>query len=72
MVPTSLHPRNDVARMMAMRKMDEALGALDLRALHLLATVLRLRSVTRAAEELGLSQPAASRALAHLRRALGD
>lgn len=56
-----------------MQKMnDRATGHLDLRSLRFLAQVLSLRSVTRAGEVMGLSQPAASRLLAQLRRALGD
>lgn len=47
-------------------------GHIDLRALRFLALVLETRSVTRAGEVLGLSQPAASRLLSQLRRALGD
>jgi DNA-binding transcriptional LysR family regulator len=46
--------------------------ALALRDLRLLAALLETRSVTRAGEAFGLSQPAASRAVARLRRALGD
>ena len=45
---------------------------LDLNLLRLFDAVWRLRSVSRAAEELGLSQPAASQGLARLRRHLGD
>ena len=55
-----------------MQKADGGLGALDLRALRLLGSFLETRSVTRTAEAFGLSQPAASRALEQLRRALGD
>ena len=55
-----------------MQKADGGLGSLDLRALHLLGSILETRSVTRTAEAFGLSQPAASRALEQLRRALGD
>ena len=55
-----------------MRQRDAALDHLDLRSLRLLSTVLEMRSITRAGEALGLSQPAASRAVAHLRRAIGD
>ncbi|WGI26397.1 LysR family transcriptional regulator [Halomonas alkaliantarctica] len=51
---------------------DHATGHLHLRSLRFLAQVLSLRSVTRAGETMGLSQPAASRLLAQLRRALGD
>ena len=55
-----------------MQKTDAGLGSLDLRALRLLGSILETRSVTRTAEAFGLSQPAASRALEQLRRALGD
>ncbi len=55
-----------------MQKTDGGLDALDLRALRLLGSILETRSVTRTAEAFGLSQPAASRALEQLRRALGD
>ena len=55
-----------------MRQTDAALDHLDLRSLRLLSAMLEMRSITRAGEALGLSQPAASRAVAHLRRAIGD
>lgn len=45
---------------------------LDLRSLELLAALIETRSITRAGEAFGLSQPAASRAVAQLRLALGD
>lgn len=45
---------------------------LDLNLLRLFDAVWRARSVSRAALELGLSQPAASQGLARLRRHLGD
>lgn len=45
---------------------------LDLNLLRILAALLDLRGVSRAAEELGISQPAASRALGRLRKVLGD
>lgn len=45
---------------------------IDLNLLRLFDTVWRTRSVSRAAEQLGLSQPAASQGLARLRRLLGD
>lgn len=48
------------------------IGHLDVRALRFLSAVLERRSVTAAGRMLGLSQPAASRLLAQLRRALGD
>jgi DNA-binding transcriptional LysR family regulator len=48
------------------------LAALDLNLLTALHALLEERSVTRAAKRLGLSQPAASNALARLRDALGD
>lgn len=47
-------------------------GHIDIRALRFLVAVLEHRSVTRAGELMGLSQPAASRLLSQLRRALGD
>lgn len=47
-------------------------GHIDLRALRFLTQVLEERSITRAGEAFGMSQPAASRLLAQLRRALGD
>ncbi len=55
-----------------MHKTDGGLDSLDLRALRLLASILETRSVTRTAEAFGLSQPATSRALEQLRRAVGD
>ncbi|MFD0391336.1 LysR family transcriptional regulator [Tistrella bauzanensis] len=51
---------------------DHGVGHIDIRALRFLALVLELRNITRAGEVMGLSQPAASRLLAQLRRALGD
>lgn len=47
------------------------IGSIDLRALRFLMEVLDRRNVTRAGATMGLSQPAASRLLAQLRRALG-
>lgn len=55
-----------------MQKTDTpGIGHIDLRALRFLMDVLTSRSVTRAGEAMGLSQPAASRLLAQLRHALG-
>ncbi|QRF63341.1 LysR family transcriptional regulator [Variovorax paradoxus] len=51
---------------------DSSFGHIDLRALRFLAKVLEQRSVTHAGEEMGLSQPAASRLLAQIRHAFGD
>lgn len=45
---------------------------LDLNLLRLFDAVWRARSVSQAAQQLGLSQPAASQGLARLRHALGD
>lgn len=47
-------------------------SALDLNLLLLFQKLHETKSVSRAAESLGLTQPAASNALARLRRALGD
>ena len=48
------------------------LANLDLNLLVALRELLRARNVTRAAECLGVSQPAASAALSRLRRHFGD
>lgn len=48
------------------------LHGVDLNLLPLLAALLEHRSVTRAAEAVGLTQPAMSNALQRLRRTLGD
>lgn len=48
------------------------LGNLDLNLLVVLHALITERSVTRAAAEVGLTQPAMSHALARLRKALGD
>ncbi|HAT32596.1 MAG TPA: LysR family transcriptional regulator [Janthinobacterium sp.] len=53
-----------------MRQMD--LSAIDLNLLKLFEALVRERSVTQAGLRLGLSQPAASRALGRLRTMLGD
>lgn len=53
-----------------MRQVD--LSSVDLNLLKLFDALVRERSVTRAGLHLGLSQPAASRALARLRTMLGD
>jgi DNA-binding transcriptional LysR family regulator len=47
-------------------------GALDLNLLRVLDALMRERSVTRAGERIGLSQPAVSNALTRLRQILGD
>lgn len=56
--------------MFIMRQMH--LRSIDLNLLPPLEALLRLRNVTRAAAEVGLSQPAMSRALARLRDITGD
>lgn len=48
------------------------IGALDLNLVKALDALLRWRSVSRAAEDVGLSQPAMSRALARLREVADD
>ena len=53
-----------------MREMD--LRDIDLNLLVVLRALLQTRSVGQAAERLGMSQPAVSRALARLRRQFGD
>lgn len=55
-----------------MQKTDGGIDQLDFRSLRMLKLVLDTRSVTKAGEALGISQPAASRVLAQLRRVLGD
>jgi DNA-binding transcriptional LysR family regulator len=51
---------------------DVHLSGLDLNLLPPLEALLRRRNVTEAARDVGLSQPAMSRALARLREVLGD
>jgi DNA-binding transcriptional LysR family regulator len=51
---------------------DAHLRALDLRLLHVLDTLLELRSATLAARRLHMTQSGVSHGLARLRRALGD
>jgi DNA-binding transcriptional LysR family regulator len=51
---------------------DAHISGLDLKLVPALEALLRRRNVTHAAEELGLSQPAMSRALARLRDLQGD
>jgi len=58
--------------MFNMREPDARLDQIDLKTLRMLAALLDTASVTQSGEVLGLSQPAASRAVARLRRALGD
>lgn len=48
------------------------LASLDLNLLVALRALLEERNVTRAGQRIGLSQPAASAALARLRRHFGD
>lgn len=45
---------------------------LDLKLIYVFEALLKLRNVSRAAEELDMSQPALSQALAKLRRLFGD
>lgn len=56
--------------MVIMRELN--LSSIDLGLLPALDALLRRRHVTRAAEEVGLTQPAMSHILARLRHALGD
>jgi DNA-binding transcriptional LysR family regulator len=55
-----------------MQKMNACFENFDLRSLRMLKQLLDLKSVTKAGEALGLSQPAASRVLSQLRIMLGD
>ncbi|MCL2385740.1 MAG: LysR substrate-binding domain-containing protein [Alphaproteobacteria bacterium] len=59
-----------IVHMIIMRNLN--LSSVDLSLLPALDALLRRRHVTRAAEDVGLSQPAMSHVLARLRRALGD
>ncbi len=61
---------NDMKVIANMRQVD--LSAVDLNLLKLFEALVRERSVTQAGLRLGLSQPAASRALGRLRNMLGD
>ncbi|MBV6323052.1 LysR family transcriptional regulator [Duganella violaceipulchra] len=61
---------NDIEVIANMHQVD--LSTLDLNLLKLFEALVRERSVTQAGLRLGLSQPAASRALARLRTMLGD
>ncbi|RJF78619.1 LysR family transcriptional regulator [Rhodopseudomonas palustris] len=51
---------------------DENLHRIDLNLLVVLRTLLETRSVTKTAQQTGMSQPAVSRALAKLREVFGD
>ena len=68
------HPEKIKIRIMNMQEMDgdASLTRLDLNLLRVLDVLLQTRSVTRAGERLGLSQPATSRQVARLRQSLGD
>jgi DNA-binding transcriptional LysR family regulator len=55
-----------------MRRSVAQLASVDLNLLLVLRELLRERNVTRAAERVGVSQPAASAALSRLRRHFGD
>ena len=70
-VDMSKRPRTVVARSDAASPAAAAPAA-DFNLLPVLRALLDTASVTRTGELLGLSQPAASRAVARLRRHLGD
>ena len=55
-----------------MNKTAPKLGAIDLNLLVVFDAIMRDRSVTRAGQRLGLSQPAISHALTRLRHMLKD
>ena len=68
-----LHAGNKRASMLDMHQVDRAVfQTLDFKTLLLLAKLLETASVTRTAEAMGMSQPAASRAVDRLRKATGD
>src|SRR5215470_3129054 len=62
--------RNSTGRIYNMQTLHT--GDLSFTQMRLIAELLRLRSVSAASDSLGLSQPAASHALAKLRRQFGD
>lgn len=70
MVREGLACGNGMKVIVDMHQVD--LSGLDLNLLKLFDALVRERSVTQAGLRLGLSQPAASRALARLRKMLGD
>jgi len=55
-----------------MHQLDSPADSLDMRQLRILDALVTEGSVSRAADRLGLTQPAASRALARLRQQFGD
>ena len=72
-MPQALHSANKPSNILTMRQMDiETFADLDLKTLRVLAALLDTASVTRTAEIMGMSQPAASRAVGRLRAAIGD
>jgi hypothetical protein len=68
----SCHGHNPVVRWWHHATPGTHLANLDLNLLVALRELPRERNVTRAAERLGVTQPAASAALARLRRHFGD
>lgn len=52
--------------------MESANAAIDLNLMRFLGALIQTQSVTRSGEQLGLSQPAASRTMAKLRKVLND
>ena len=68
-----LHAGNNCASMLDMHQVDTAyFQTLDFKTLLLLAKLLETASVTRTAEAMSMSQPAASRSVERLRKAVGD
>ena len=70
-----MHKGTAVAKGLAARiatREDTSAKDLDLNLLRLFEAIYRLGSVSRGADAVGLSQPAASQALARLRQAVGD
>ncbi|WP_354086110.1 LysR family transcriptional regulator [Bradyrhizobium sp. S3.3.6] len=71
-LPVRLYSENAATSMLNMREPNTRFDQIDLKTLRMLSALLDTASVTRSGEVLGLSQPAASRAVERLRRALDD
>src|SRR5437879_13705775 len=81
MLNDAVRPRQNVSKTVAVRNLMmytihmqdmHMAGGLDYTQIRLLAELTRLRNVSAASRQIGLSQSAASHALAKLRKQLGD